>query len=248
MELGMSVSSQPKPPTSTVGSPKGTSKRSADLENVEMADLRLNDQRLDRDALIAELETHRLEHSLVQSEKMKWFDDARKWLTFAVTAFGFTLAAIPLAIQHDLELMFLLFPAFFLVFFSLIRSSYRVIGRLTAYHRDVLSVRTTKILHELGGPTNTKALGWQDYWDQDPPFVASLLWIPLMAATSSVLVFIALCVKEARAPTGLEYALLLLNGTVLVRLAGRLSLHQLRGFRKQRSNRQPKVISNGETI
>jgi len=149
-----------------------------------------------REALLAELELHRIEYSTLKAEIARWDEAERQFLNLSIIAVGAGIGFTQVVGGQEIQIILLLAPLVFHVFFREMLDCRRHIGDTSRYLIESLVPRVNLILDVLNKDrVKPKAL-WFEYHLATEPlnllfFIVQPMryWIPVSAIIALLLVY-----------------------------------------------------------
>lgn len=181
----------------------------------------------EREALLAELDLHKLEFSALRQEILQLIESERQYLNMSLVAIGAGISLSSYIAGQDSFIVFLLFPfVFHILFWEMLKSIKSVMG-ISNYLLGFLIPRVNYILNFLGRTDQTlETLGWETHISSRKTmtkaeiFFASLSpsrhWIPILAVAASLFTYLLLSGSHGHAPTQYERWLIYVNLILLV--------------------------------
>jgi len=179
-----------------------------------------------RSVLLAELELHKAEFTLLREEILHSIDAERQALNLSIVAVGAGLGLAPYIMSQNALIILLLFPLVFHVILWEMLSSIREVSHISTYFIGTLIPRVNAILDELGDNRhNSIALGWEIHIATLPIKKRELLiksltptrhWMPILAIAALLIAYSILASGANYSPPLSEIVLILLNLMLLV--------------------------------
>jgi hypothetical protein len=149
-----------------------------------------------REALLAELELHRVEYSTLKAEIARWDEAERQFLNLSIIAIGAGIGFTQVVGGQEIQIILLLAPLVFHVFFREMLDCRRHIGDTSRYLIESLVPRVNVILDVLNkDKVKPKALWFEYYLATEPLnllfFIVQPMryWIPVSAIIALLLVY-----------------------------------------------------------
>jgi len=179
-----------------------------------------------RDALLAELDLHKVEFSALRTEILQHLDAQRQYLNMSLVAIAAALGFAPFVLEQRAFVSLLLYPVVFHVLLFEMLSSTRIVGQLSGYLVDNIIQRVNDILDQLGDNRGaTIVLGWEVkvrarlFRTSDwllASFVPTRHWIPILAIAALIIFYLVAVQAYSYSPSLLEISLVLINLLFLV--------------------------------
>lgn len=180
-----------------------------------------------REALLAELELHKLEFSALRQEILQLIESQRQYLNFCLVAIGAGLGLSSYIAREDLLVVLLLFPFVFHILLWEMLKAWRSINWISRYLLGTLIPRVNSIVNELGDPDRRiHVLGWEAYIassnfmtgeERVLAFLApSSHFIPVFAVGVLLIAFLLVSNSYGHAPSQIELGLIFVNLGMLV--------------------------------
>lgn len=186
------------------------------------------------EALLAELDVHKMEFSALRSEILYWLDAEKQHLNLSIVAIGATIGFIPLIIEEKLFILLLLVPFVFHVLLYEMLNALKALMSISNYLLEILIPRVTELLQELGDKrTAIQVLGWERYAAHRAQkmvsmFLAALTpskaWVPILSVAGMLIAYILLVQANGVLPTAIELWLIAINLLLLIMASIRNSM------------------------
>lgn len=180
-----------------------------------------------REALLAELELHKMEFSVLKQEVLQLIESQRQYLNLCLVAIGAGLGLSSYVAREDLLIVLLLFPFVFHILLWEMLKAWRSINWISRYLLGTLIPRTNYIVNELGSPEKqVQALGWEAYISsfgfltREERVLAVLApsshFIPVLAVGVLLIAFLLISNSYGHVLSRTELGLILANLVMLV--------------------------------
>src|SRR5574342_598504 len=117
-----------------------------------------------REALLAELELHKLEFSALRQELSQLSESERHYLNLSIVAIGAGIGLSSYVISQELIIVLLLFPFVFHILLWEMLKSWRSMISISKYLLEILIPRVNYIINELGNPADRiQVFRWEEY-------------------------------------------------------------------------------------
>ncbi|MBK9926932.1 MAG: hypothetical protein IPP66_16800 [Anaerolineales bacterium] len=115
-----------------------------------------------REALLAELELHKMEFSVLKQEVLQLIESQRQYLNLCLVAIGAGLGLSSYVAKEDLLIVLLLFPFVFHILLWEMLKAWRSINWISRYLLETLIPRMNYIVNEIGSSEKQiRVLGWE---------------------------------------------------------------------------------------
>ena len=183
-----------------------------------------------RDALLAELDLHKLEFATLRQEILQLIESQRQYLNLSIVAIGAGLGLSSYVARQDLIIVLLLFPFVFHILLWEMLKSWRSIIWTSRYLLEVLIPRVNYIINELGQSDQPiQTLGWEAYItslkfvtieERIFSFLSpSSYFIPVFAVGVLVIAFLLISQSYGHTPNQYEFWLIVVHLFLLVMAA-----------------------------
>ena len=183
-----------------------------------------------RDALLAELDLHKLEFATLRQEILQLIESQRQYLNLSIVAIGAGLGLSSYVARQDLIIVLLLFPFVFHILLWEMLKSWRSIIWTSRYLLEVLIPRVNYIINELGQSDQPiQTLGWEAYItslkfvtieERIFSFLSpSSYFIPVFAVGVLVIAFVLISQSYGHIPNQYEFWLIVVHLFLLVMAA-----------------------------
>ena len=180
-----------------------------------------------REALLAELELHKMEFSTLRQEILQLIESQRQYLNLCLVAIGAGLGLSSYIAKADLLVVLLLFPFVFHILLWEMLKAWRSINWTSRYLLETLIPRVNYIVNELGDrEQRTHVLGWEahisalDFMTKEERVLAFLApsshFIPVFAVGVLLIAFLLVSNSYGHIPSQIELGLIFVNLGMLV--------------------------------
>jgi hypothetical protein len=179
-----------------------------------------------RQALLVELELHKIEFASLRQEVLQWIEAERQYLNLCLVAIGAGLGFASYIANEDLLVILLLFPFVFHILLWEMLKVWRAFNWISMYLVGTLIPRVNYIVNELGDPAQQiQVLGWERYVTSNFPVkeegVLTFLgpgshFIPILAISVLVAAFLVISNSSGHMPSPTEWGLVIANVSMLI--------------------------------
>lgn len=176
-----------------------------------------------RETLLAELELHKAEFILLKQEIGKWNQSEQQFLNLSILAAGAGIGFIQVIGGQETQIILLLAPLVFHVFFREMLDCTGHITDISRYLIGSLLPRVNTILERLNGGNEKPKIWWYEYESAASPislffFIIQPMryWIPVSAIIALLLVYTANATANNYAVPLFHIVLIVLNAIYLV--------------------------------
>lgn len=181
----------------------------------------------EREALLAELDMHKIEFSTLRQEILQLIEAERQYLNLSLVAIGGGLGLFAFIAQQKAFIVLLLFPFIFHVLLWEMLKSMRSVSHISTYLVEFLIPRANFILNALGRTDQSvQTLGWETHISSRRllsrgEIISSALtptrhWIPVLAVGGLVITYLLVIQSYGYTPTIGELALVVVNLVLLI--------------------------------
>jgi hypothetical protein len=181
----------------------------------------------EREALLAELDLHKIEFSTLRQEILQLIEAERQYLNLSLVAIGGGLGLFPYIAQQKVFVVLLLFPFIFHVLLWEMLKSMKSVSRISEYLVKSLIPRANTILNTLGRTDRSvQTLGWETHISSRSllsrgEIISSALtptrhWIPVLAVGGLVITYLLVIQSFGYTPTIGELSLVVVNLVLLI--------------------------------
>ncbi len=171
-----------------------------------------------REALLAELELHRVEYTTLKDEIAKWNETERQFLNLSILAAGGGIGLIQIVGGQQIQIVLLLAPLVFHVFFREMLDCTRHVTDISRYLIESLVPRVNAILDILDNDKRKSKALWFEYYSATDPinllfFIIQPMryWIPVSAVIALLLVYWSNAITNNYSVPPLHIFLIVLN-------------------------------------
>jgi hypothetical protein len=182
----------------------------------------------EREALLIELELHKMEFSTLRQEILQLIESQRQYLNLSIVTVGAGLGLSAYIAQQETLIVLLLFPfVFHILLWEMLRSM-RFIIWISGYLLRSVIPRMNHIVNELGQPNkdSIQVLGWEEHISSrkflttEERFLSFLspssYFIPVLGVGVLVAAFLVVSNAYGHIPTRYETALVYFNLFLLI--------------------------------
>jgi len=191
----------------------------------------------EREALLAELDLHKVEFQSLRQEISQSLDAERQYLYLSLVAFGAGLGLAPYISTQKAYVILLIFPLVFHVLLWEMLKSIRSIGNMVAYLMTMIIPRVNAILDMLGRENqDVRVWGWEEHLHSRPFKVSRLIalsftptrhWLPILSVGALLIVYALMIQANNYSPSIVELWLIAINLLLLIGLAFKMLLRQV---------------------
>lgn len=181
----------------------------------------------EREALLAELDMHKIEFSTLRQEILQLIESDRQYLYLSLVAIGAGVGLTPFIAQQKAFIILLLFPFVFHVLLWEMLKTIKSVSRISAYLLETLIPRVNYILNALGRTDQfAQTLGWEEHISKrqlltkreivSSAFTPTRHWIPVLAVGVLVITYLLVIQSYGYIPTKTDLVLVFVNLILLV--------------------------------
>ena len=176
-----------------------------------------------REILLAELELHKTEFTLLREEMTKWSDAERQFLNLSILAAGAGIGFTQIIGGQQTQIVLLLAPLVFHVFFREMLDCLGHIIDISRYLIGTLIPRVNTILDKLSTGTEKPKIWWYEYESAGYQFSLFFFiiqpmryWIPVSAIIALLLVYVANATTNNYPIPAFHIVLIVLNAIYII--------------------------------
>jgi len=180
-----------------------------------------------REALLAELELHKIEFAALRQESLQLIESQRQHLNLCLVAIGAGLGLSSYITKADLLIVLLLFPFVFHILLWEMLKAWRSINWISRYLLGTLIPRVNYIINELrDSEPKIKVLEWETYISSFnfmtneervlAFFAPSSHFIPVLTIGVLLIAFLLISRSYGRIPNSMEIMLIFVNLGMLI--------------------------------
>ena len=180
-----------------------------------------------REGLLAELELHKMEFSVLKQEVLQLIESQRQYLNLCLVAIAAGLGLSSYVAKEDLLIVLLLFPFVFHILLWEMLKAWRSINWISRYLLETLIPRMNQIINELESSEKPiRVLGWEAYISsfgfltKEERVLAVLApsahFIPVLAVGVLLIAFLLVSNSYGHPLSSVEVGLIIANLVMLV--------------------------------
>jgi len=180
-----------------------------------------------REAMLAELELHKMEYTALRQEFMHLSESQKQYLNLSLVAIGAGLGLSSYVTREETMMVLLLFPFVFHILLWEMLKAWRSENWISRYLLGTLIPRINNIINELGDPKQTtQVIGWEAhissfvFLTKEERILAMLApsnhFIPVFSAGVLVITYILIASTYGHTPNYIELGLIFANLGMLI--------------------------------
>jgi len=180
-----------------------------------------------REALLAELELHKLEYSALRQEVLQIIESEKQYLNLCIVAIGAGVGFSSYIAREDLLVILLLFAFVFHILLWEMLKAWRSKNWISRYLLGILIPRVKYIINELeDSKQQIQVLGWEAYistfkfMTKEERTLAvlapSIHFIPVFAVGVLIITFLLISNSYGHIPNSIELGLIFVNLAMLI--------------------------------